>query len=78
MNDLISRYALCEYAMTQTNKSVTPNDIMRFPSAQSEIIKCKDCKYYTSVTAHCEIRGKGLFLIRGLEDFCSRAERRTE
>ena len=35
-DDLISRQALCEYALNQKDKSVTPNDIMRFPSAQSE------------------------------------------
>ena len=34
MSDLISRKALCEYALNQKGKSVTPNDIMRFPSAQ--------------------------------------------
>ena len=34
--NLISRQALCEYALNQKNKSVTPNDIMRFPSAQPE------------------------------------------
>jgi hypothetical protein len=42
-----------------------------------EIIRCRDCKHYTSVTAHCEVRGRGLYLIRGMEDFCSRAERIT-
>lgn len=36
MNDLISRKALCDYALNQKDKSVTPNDIMRFPSAQPE------------------------------------------
>lgn len=36
MHDLISRQALCEYALNQKDKSVTPNDIMRFPSAQPE------------------------------------------
>ena len=35
-SDLISRQALCEYALNQKDKSVTPNDIMRFPSAQPE------------------------------------------
>ena len=35
-DDLISRQALCEYALNQKDKSVTPNDIMRFPSAQPE------------------------------------------
>ncbi len=34
MSDLISRHALCEYALNQKDKSVTPNDIMRFPSAE--------------------------------------------
>ena len=34
--DCISRQALCEYALNQKDKSVTPNDIMRFPSAQPE------------------------------------------
>lgn len=37
-NDLISRQALCEYALNQKDKSVTPNDIMRFPSAQQQRI----------------------------------------
>ena len=36
MSDLISRRALCEYALNQKDKSVSPNDIMRFPSAQPE------------------------------------------
>lgn len=46
MHDLISRQALCEYALNQKDKSVTPNDIMRFPSAQPEIIRCKDCEWW--------------------------------
>lgn len=36
MDDLISRQALCEYALNQKDKSITPNDIMRFPSAQPD------------------------------------------
>ena len=42
MNDLISRKALCDYALNQKDKSVTPNDIMRFPSAQPERT-CVNC-----------------------------------
>lgn len=38
-NDLISRQALCEYALNQKDKSITPNDIMRFPSADIQIVK---------------------------------------
>ena len=60
-NDLISRQALCEYALNQKDKSVTPNDIMRFPSAQHKkgkwiehnphkwglgiIFECSECGY---------------------------------
>ena len=36
MSELISRQALCEYALNQKDKCVTPNDIMRFPSEQPE------------------------------------------
>lgn len=32
--NLISRQELCRYALNQKDKSVTPNDIMRFPSAE--------------------------------------------
>ena len=45
MRDLISRQALCEYAMNQKDKSVTPNDIMRFPPAQPE--RCEDCENFS-------------------------------
>jgi len=41
--DTISRQALCEYALNQKDKSVTPNDIMRFPSVQPET--CEGCKH---------------------------------
>ncbi len=55
MSDLISRQALCEYALNQKDKSVTPNDIMRFPSAQPELHYdewCVDCKEYDT-ERHC-------------------------
>ena len=47
MNDLISRQALCEYALNQKDRSVTPNDIMRFPSAQpdNQTNLCNSCDY---------------------------------
>ena len=34
MSGLIDRQALCEYALNQKDKSITPNEIMRFPSAE--------------------------------------------
>ena len=42
--DTISRQALCEYALNQKDKSVTPNDIMRFPSAQP-VLTCDGCRH---------------------------------
>lgn len=36
-SDLINRRALCEYALNQKDKSVSPNDIMRFPSVELDI-----------------------------------------
>lgn len=54
MDNLISRKALCEYALNQKDKSVTPNDIMRFPSAQSDLDEwCTDCKEYDSEKNCC-------------------------
>lgn len=41
MKDLISRKALCEYALNQKDKSVTPNDIMRFPPTEPETFEEK-------------------------------------
>ena len=59
MKDLISRQALCEYALNQKDKSITPNDIMRFPSAQPEQTNswcinswCIGCKEYDQ-ERHC-------------------------
>lgn len=78
-NDLISRQALCEYALNQKDKSITPNDIMRFPPAQPEIIRCKDCKFYTKMrweldTGICSLASRHL----GDDGFCSEAERRND
>lgn len=42
MDNLISRQALCEYALNQKDKSITPNDIMRFPSAQPDMSEYSD------------------------------------
>ena len=86
MDDLISRAAAID-AVTDELDMIDhvpqwvfdrlEKRLKQLPSAQPEIIRCSECKYYTTVTAQCEIRGKGLYLIRGLDDFCSRAERRT-
>lgn len=52
---------------------------MAFASAQPEIIRCKDCKHHrrdNSGTYYCVRKDYGYGW--GLNDFCSRAERREE
>jgi len=46
MNNLINRKALRDYALNQKDKSVTPNDIMRFPSAQPEPLTDKEQRIF--------------------------------
>ena len=52
--------------------------IRKLPSAQPDIIRCKDCKYYKAyeytgeLACHYVIGGT---VIRNLNDYCSRAER---
>ena len=56
--------------------------IMRLPSAQPEIIRCKDCKFWTHIKRTNRYWCKtddGLYdLNPSPNDFCSRAERRTD
>ena len=55
--------------------------IKALPSAQPEIIRCKDCKhykaYYCTGCLVCHLVA-GRTVLRDLDDFCSRAERRTD
>lgn len=51
--------------------------IEKLPSAQPEIIRCKDCKHYTEPNIeYCELYGA--MILWGKDDFCSRGERRTD
>ena len=69
------------------NKEVR-NAIRNMPSAQLEIIRCKECKHYVVHTLFSRPQGWcerlcdefDKSLARGTEedDFCSRAERRTD
>jgi hypothetical protein len=51
------------------------------PSAQPEIIRCKDCKFYTKIRVDLK-NGFGICSLAcrhlGDDGFCSEAERRTE
>ena len=58
-------------------------DLEKLPSAQPEIIRCKDCRYYKTSQY---VNGLRKFLPKcsfnniyvAEEDFCSQAERRTD
>lgn len=82
MDDLISREAAIAYAISGLTREIDGENWIRvsevresikaLSSPQSEIIRCKDCKYYKENTLACSRYG--------LEDddYCSWAERKEE
>ena len=80
MDDLISRQAAIEaFEDTTYTKNEIRRRITELPSAQPEIIRCKDCKFYTEMrtdlkTGICSLACRHL----GDDGFCSEAERRTD
>ena len=98
MNDLISRQAAID-ALTEYWKGISDRHptldgemavyadckgiIKRLPSAQPEIIRCKDCKWYGRADKRRFYRGTDCLnhridTIVPDKDYCSRAERRTD
>lgn len=93
MNDLISRQAAIDalkrdeaYDEDIPNRADGVRDaiitIMGLPSAQPEIIRCKDCKY---MTEHYDTDGNAPYWIcsewdsgTDYDGFCHYAERRTD
>jgi len=83
MRELISRQAAIDALSTITMyKGSIPFDtavmrIEQLPSAQPEIIRCKDCKYW--MRAYLSISGKhGCNVMRDYtapDDYCFKAER---
>ncbi len=89
MDDIIYRQAAID-ALAEHEKSRGHNytlfvdivsecaEIIRnLPSAQPEIIRCKDCKYFNSYFVECD-HESGLKHIKDGHDHCSYAERRTD
>lgn len=84
MDDLISRQMLLEYIHGEPvgrllcDKYNLDGLIEQLPSAQPEIIQCKDCKYADYMddvkTFWCSEGGRGKTVAP--DDFCSYAERR--
>ena len=60
-------------------KEVFEDEINALPSAQPEVIHCKDCKYYlvgSDGLKYCHKHDDDILWQD--DDFCSKAERRTE
>lgn len=83
MDDLISRQAALEKVramqtyklfvgddMILVDKAEVQTELMMLPTAQPEIIRCKDCRFNDGV-AYCEMHYRD---VKG-NDFCSWAER---
>ena len=85
MSDTISRHAAIE-ALDEIEAEVADGYgyqyakwreyFVEMPSAQPEIIWCKDCKY-RGVGDYC-VYGTRLAWVTKSNDFCSKAERRTD
>ena len=89
MDDLISRQAAINMIEKYFNglPIAVHYDMLavvhRLPSAQSEIIRCKDCKHYQFADNRAFGMPVKMCTWSGFEDvddndFCSRAERRTD
>ena len=82
MDDLISRQQAIDALMDEFKRVPTTairakNRIERLPSAQPEIIRCKDCTHWRSNTEFCRMFS-GLNVVHRMppSGFCSLAERR--
>ena len=79
MSDLISRQMLLEYIHGEPvgrllcDKYNLDGLIKQFPSAQPDIIRCKDCKHWDGVDT-CDVIDAPVWD----NDFCSMAERRSD
>jgi hypothetical protein len=85
MNGHISKKALMEYTDNQESKSISNNDIARFPIADVvEVVRCGECIHNYGVKANCEFNPHDIvcdwWSTDGMDetDFCSRGERRSE
>jgi len=77
--DLISRKDVlqeldgCDYELKDWQKWKLKMMVRDIPSAQPEIIMCKDCKHWDGVDA-CDVIDAPVWD----DDFCSMAERRSD
>ena len=90
MDDLISRKAAIATAhLPRVDDAgyeiVRLDDILKLPSAQPDIIRCKDCKHWTNNIGdsklrdnYCNDEAHGFYYQCSEDDYCSFAERRTD
>ena len=86
MDDLISRQAAIDALDTglwgvEWDKALATAMLKDLPSAQPEVIRCKDCKYASPNGKYgCTAYHFKLYETHGMkaDDYCSRAERRTD
>lgn len=80
VNDLISRQALLEeYDRLHVGEPGRARKMIEdAPSAQPEIIRCKDCIYYRQEIDMCDYPYSTAHNVVREDDFCSRAERRKQ
>lgn len=79
MSDLIDRQAAIDecYPVTvdgEVYEVVQVETLMGLPSAQPEIIRCKDCKFFKGDGLECH--HSGMFAYE--DDYCSNGERRED
>lgn len=82
--DLISRQAAIDQLHQSYNLLDAERRLEDMPSAQPEIIRCKDCKWYElpshKITENCVrwMKRNSILLPIKPNDYCSYAERREE
>lgn len=93
-NDIISRQSLIRWIETECNPYGKPTidyksgikvikHLERIPSAQPEIIRCGECKYYRNSNETCDLIDTRLHFyetdkVWSTDCFCAWGERRTD
>lgn len=74
----IRRSAIIEDGEPLVRKSAVKYVLENLPSAQPEVIRCKDCKFYTSMNRETKTGICGLTMYQNFGDewYCAGAERR--
>ena len=80
MDDLISRQDAMRIASGYCHPANIAKELEKLPSAQPEIIRCKDCRYYGESLPDVDTRMicHKTALNYKPDDFCSYAERRED